>query len=156
MTELRHTAAGPVASYHRLVTGASGLSTIGEAELAGFVVRSVGGQAAPTAAKDVPGHFDNVSFLVLPVGWVGDWHESPHPQWVVALRGRWFIEAQDGTRVEFGPGDLHWGADQHSTAAGAGGHGHRSGQAGDEPCLLMMIQRVRDECCGENSADDVQ
>lgn len=140
MTTLGKTPAGSVATYYRLVRGASGVSTVTPAELTGFAPRSVGGCAAPTEAKDVPGRFDNVSFLILPVGWVGDWHESPHPQWVVALQGHWFIEAQDGTSVEMGPGDLHWGADQ-DTATVDGGRGHRSGQLGDVPCLLMMIQR---------------
>lgn len=113
-----------------------------QVELTDFAVGSVGGQAAPTFVHDVHGSFTNVSFLVLPIGWIGEWHPSPVRQWVVALRGRWFIEAQDGTRIEMGAGDLHWGADQ-DTAEVNGGHGHRSGQCGDEPCVLMMIQNSR-------------
>jgi hypothetical protein len=109
--------------------------------LRGFHVRSLGGQAAPSAVLDMPGEFQNVSFVHLPVGWVGEWHESPHPQWVVALSGHWFIEPQAGPRVEMGPGDLHWGGDQNTLEIG-GGRGHRSGQIGDLPCLLMMIQRT--------------
>jgi hypothetical protein len=130
----------PAITYYRLDRRDDALSTIFPAELAHFIPRSVGGCAAPTWTRDVPDRFDNVSFLVLPVGWIGEWHESPFPQWVVVLRGRWFIETQDGKRVQMGPGDLHWGADQ-DTALVDGGRGHRSGQLGSEPCTLMMIQR---------------
>lgn len=41
----------------------------------------------------------------LPVGWIGEWHGNPKPQWVVPLSGRWFVETTDGTRVEMGPGE---------------------------------------------------
>jgi hypothetical protein len=140
MTEVWETEAGSVVTYYRLERGDSGLSTITSAQIEGFAVRSVGGRAAPNEILDIPGRFDNVSFLILPVGWVGDWHESPHPQWVVALQGHWLIETQDGTTVEMGPGDLHWGSDQ-GTVEVDGGRGHRSGQVGDIPCLLMMFQR---------------
>ncbi len=41
---------------------------------------------------------------VQPVGWIGEWHENPKPQWIVPLSGRWFVESMDGTRVEMGAG----------------------------------------------------
>jgi hypothetical protein len=77
--------------------------------------------------------------MSCPVGRVGEEHSSPALQWEVPLSGRWFIETQDGTRIEMGPGDIHWGAD-------LGGDGanqlvaHRSGQLGDIPCVQMMVQ----------------
>jgi len=80
-----------------------------------------------------------ILFMVLPVGWVGEWHESPRPQWVVPLSGRWFIETQDGSRVEMGPGDIHWGQDI-DTRSVDGGRGHRSGQIGAEPCAMLLVQ----------------
>jgi hypothetical protein len=140
MTELYETPTGPAFSYFRLESLDQGPTTMTPAVIDGFEVRSLGGAAAASAIRDVPGTFQNVSFVALPVGWVGEWHESPYPQWVVALQGRWFIEPQDGSRVEMGPGDLHWGADQHTHDDGRG-RGHRSGQLGDEPCLLMMVQQ---------------
>lgn len=142
MDERDRRTAGPTYPYWVLERGPQGLTTMRRAELDGFVSRTLGGRAAPSAVLDVPGDFQNVSFVHLPVGWVGEWHESPYPQWVVALEGRWFIEPQDGTRVEMGPGDLHWGGDQGTDDVG-GGKGHRSGQLGDGPCLLMMVQRTR-------------
>jgi len=131
----------PVLRYRRLERSADGLTTMKDETLTGFESRSLGGAAAASLVLDVPGDFQNVSFVYLPQGWVGDWHESPYPQWVVALSGRWFIETQDGRRVEMGPGDLHWGADQHTESTG-GGYGHRSGQLGDGGCMLMMVQRT--------------
>lgn len=45
----------------------------------------------------------HVLFSELPVGWEGDWHENPEPQWIIPLSGRWFVETMDGQRVEMGP-----------------------------------------------------
>ncbi|AXH35401.1 hypothetical protein DVJ78_08245 [Humibacter sp. BT305] len=144
MNDLPMRSDGPALPYWVLEQIGNGPTTMRPAELTGFTSRSLGGRAAPSYVLDIPGAFQNVSFVYLPVGWVGEWHESPYPQWVVALTGRWFIQTQDGTRIEMGPGDLHWGADQHTAAIG-GGPGHRSGQIGDSGCLLMMIQRTTEE-----------
>jgi len=76
---------------------------------------------------------------VQPVGWVGDWHENPAPQWIVVLSGRWWIEAMDGTRIEQGPGEFSLGEDQGCVATG-GRQGHRSGTIGDQPAVLMTVQ----------------
>ncbi len=122
-----------------LVTGADGRSTLGETCLNGFVKRSLGGKAAPLWMKVFEGDLDSVLFTILPAGWTGEWHESPGPQWVVALKGRWFIETQDGKRVEMGPGEIHWGADL-GTATIDGNTGHRSGTLDDEECVLLMIR----------------
>ncbi len=114
----------------------SGLSRLNSSSMSGFGLQSVGGGAAPQWMRPFPGTVTAVTFAVLPLGWTGEWHESPHPQWVIPLRGRWFIETMDGRRVEMGPGDLHFGQDQGTTDE----RGHRSGQVGDEPCHQMIIQ----------------
>jgi hypothetical protein len=49
-------------------------------------------------------HDATVFVTVLPVGWIGDWHENPRPQWIIPLSGRWFVESMDGIRIEIGPG----------------------------------------------------
>ncbi len=59
-------------------------------------------------------------FAVLPVGWVGQWHPSPHPQWVVLCAGGGSCETQDGSRVEMGPGDVHFGQDIETAEADGG------------------------------------
>ena len=80
-----------------------------------------------------------VVFTVQPVGWVGDWHENPAPQWIVVLSGRWWIESMDGTRIEQGPGEFSFGEDQGCIETG-GKNGHRSGTIGEEPAVLMTVQ----------------
>ena len=46
-------------------------------------------------------HDATVFVTVLPVGWIGDWHENPRPQWIIPLSGRWFVELMDGVRVKW-------------------------------------------------------
>jgi hypothetical protein len=76
---------------------------------------------------------------VQPVGWVGEWHENPKPQWIIPLSGRWFVEAMDGQRVEMGAGELSFGGDQNCRASD-GRRGHRSGTVGQTPAVLMVFQ----------------
>jgi len=129
----------PAMPYWRLFTGEDGLSSVAASFLDGFTERSVGGEAAAMWMLAAPGTVEAVRFAVLPVGWVGEWHESPAMQLVVTLSGRWFIETQDGLRIEMGPGDIHWGEDL-GTRPVNGNHGHRSGQLGDCPCAQMLVQ----------------
>ena len=81
-----------------------------------------------------------VVVTVQPVGWVGDWHENPAPQWIIVLSGRWWIESMDGTRIEQGPGEFSFGEDQGCKASEDGRKGHRSGTIGDQPAVLMTVQ----------------
>ncbi|WP_407529010.1 cupin domain-containing protein [Methylobacterium oryzisoli] len=126
----------PAAPYYLMSTGPDGLSRLVRQDLTGFELQSVGGGAAPQWMRDFPGEVEAVKFNILPKGWVGEWHESPRPQWVVPLSGRWFLETQSGQRVEMGPGDIHFGCDQGTRD----GKGHRSGQIGETPCVQIMIQ----------------
>ena len=104
-----------------------------EYELAGV------GPADPQWNNEQDKYSSTVVFTVQPVGWVGDWHENPAPQWIVVLSGRWFIESMDGTRIEQGAGEFSFGEDQGCTETD-GKKGHRSGTIGDEPCRLMTVQ----------------
>ncbi|MEJ5913237.1 hypothetical protein [Pseudokineococcus sp. 1T1Z-3] len=129
----------PRMPFLHMWTDLDGVSHIADSLMAGFGRKSVGGPAAPQWLRPFPGQVSAVAFAVLPVGWVGAWHESPAPQWVVPVRGRWFIETQDGVRVEMGPGDIHLGQDQGTTERD-GRQGHLSGCVGDEPCFQMIVQ----------------
>jgi len=80
-----------------------------------------------------------ILFLHLVAGQEYGWHENPVPQWIVPLSGRWFVETMDGLRVEMGPGDLSFGADQGCRCID-GRQGHRSCVVGPEPAVLMLIQ----------------
>ena len=130
----------PKISYWHLWTGDDGLTHQTRCELTQFEMGSVGGKAAPQWNDPLPVGDTTIVFCVLPVGWNGDWHENPKPQWIGVLSGRWFVESTDGTRVEMGPGDLAFGGDQNAKPDKAGRVGHRSGTIGDEACSLMTVR----------------
>jgi hypothetical protein len=129
----------PTVGYWHLWTDDAGVSHQVRCALDKFELKGVG-NAAPQW-NDKQGRSDTtVVFTVQPVGWVGEWHENPAPQWIVPLSGRWWVESMDGTRIEMGPGDLSLGEDQGSIASADGRKGHRSGTIGDEPAVLMTVQ----------------
>jgi hypothetical protein len=131
--------AGPTLGYWHLCTDASGVSHQSRCALDRFALGGVGA-AAPQWNDPQAKCEATVVFVVLPVGWVGEWHENPAPQWILPISGRWWVEAMDGTRVEMGPGDLSLGEDQNCIQDGDGHKGHRSGTAGEEPAVLMTVQ----------------
>ena len=69
-------------------------------------------------------------FTVQPVGWVGEWHENPAPQWITVLSGAWWVESMDGTRVDMAAGEFSFGEDQGCIKTD-GKQGHKSGTIGD-------------------------
>jgi hypothetical protein len=131
--------AAPTLGYWHLCTDASGVSHQSRCALDRFELGGVGA-AAPQWNDPQAKCEATVVFVVLPVGWVGEWHENPAPQWILPISGRWWVEAMDGTRVEMGPGDLSLGEDQNCIQDGDGRKGHRSGTAGEEPAVLMTVQ----------------
>ena len=131
--------AKPKTGYWHLWTDGDGVSHHAWCELANFEQQSMGG-AAPQWNDAMARGEATVIFSVQPVGWVGDWHENPKPQWIVPLSGRWWVEAMDGQRVEMGPGELSFGGDQRCVRDEEGRVGHRSGTVGDQPAHLMIVQ----------------
>lgn len=131
--------AAPVLDYWHLCADTDGVSHQTRCALDGFELGGVGDAAPQWNDKQAKGEA-TVVFVVLPVGWVGEWHENPAPQWILPLSGRWWVEAMDGTRVEMGPGELSLGEDQHCVVDSEGRRGHRSGTAGDVPVVLMTVQ----------------
>jgi len=138
----------PQVSYWHLWTDLQGVSHQQRCTLSAFALKGVGG-AEPQWNNKQQTVSSTVVFTVQPVGWVGDWHENPAPQWIVVLSGRWWIESMDGTRIEQGPGEFSLGEDQGCTEAN-GRKGHRSGTIGAEPAVLMTVQlhvdAVRSPC----------
>jgi hypothetical protein len=130
----------PGIRYWHLWTDAEGVSHHTSCLLADWELKGVGG-AAPQWNNRHPRSDATVVFTVQPVGWVGDWHENPAPQWIVVLSGRWWVEAMDGTRIEQGPGEFCLGEDQACVRDGQGRKGHRAGTIGDTPAVLMTVQR---------------
>lgn len=129
----------PSVTYWHLWCGEDGVSHQSKCALTEWELKGVGG-AAPQWNDEQPSADSTVVFTVQPVGWVGDWHENPAPQWIVVLSGRWWIEAMDGTRIEQGPGEFSLGEDQGCIADASGRKGHRSGTIGNEPAILMTVQ----------------
>ena len=128
----------PRIPYWHLWTDSAGVSHQTRCELTEFNWKGVG-SAAPQWNNHQPRTEASVVVTVQPVGWVGDWHENPAPQWIVVLSGRWWIESMDGTRIEQGPGEFSLGEDQNCVLTD-GRKGHRSGTLGEAPAVLMTIQ----------------
>jgi hypothetical protein len=129
----------PKISYWHLWTDEHGVSHQTQCFLENFIFKGVG-NAAPQWNDAQPRGEATVVFTVQPVGWVGEWHENPAPQWIIPLSGAWWVEAMDGTRISFGPGDISLGEDQNCIADAQGRKGHRSGTIGDAPAVLMTVQ----------------
>ncbi|MFA0963791.1 hypothetical protein AB9P05_18445 [Roseivirga sp. BDSF3-8] len=138
----------PSLAYWHVWTDDDGVSHQSKEFIYGFEKESMGGDAAAQWNKHLMDSAIHVMFAQLPVGWVGEWHENPQPQWIIPLSGKWFVETQDGTRVEMGPGDLSLGADQNTQPNEQGHRGHKSGTVGDSPARLMIIQLKEDKWTG--------
>ncbi len=124
----------PTMPYLHVYVDAQGISRQERFDLSAFELKGIGPGIAPQWNDRMEPAEAGVTFTVLPVGWIGEWHENPKPQWIAILSGRWFVETMDGTRVEMGPGELMMGEDQNT----AGGRGHRSGTVGHEPCTMIV------------------
>lgn len=128
----------PTTPYWHLYVDEDGVSHQRECLLTDYELQRVGA-ADPQWNDDLGTHSSTVVFTVLPVGWVGQWHENPAPQWIVVLSGRWFIESMDGTRIEQGAGEFSFGEDQGCIGKD-GEKGHRSGTIGNAPAVLMTVR----------------
>jgi hypothetical protein len=133
----------PEVPYWHVWTDENGVSRQSRCWIKDFEFASVSSGAAPSWIGRPGDPAARVVVLVLPPGWVGEWHENPAPQWIVPLSGRWFVETMDGTRVEMGPGELSFGNDQNTRPDEEGRRGHRSGTVGTEPAVLMLVQVER-------------
>lgn len=129
----------PQMTYWHNWTDDEGVSRMTECTIEQFELQSISGDADPQWIGNSYEADVTVQFVAQPVDWVGTWHENPAPQFVIPTEGSWFVEAMDGTRQEFGPGDLYFGADQGTTERD-GKVGHLSGTVGDAPVTLMLVQ----------------
>ena len=131
--------AKPTVPYWHIWTDKDGVSHQQQCALSEFELGSMGGGADPQWKGNKTTGKMTTMVTVQPVGWVGEWHENPKPQWIIPLSGRWSVESMDGTQVELGPGDLSFGGDQHCKEKD-GRKGHRSATVGDAPAVLMVVQ----------------
>ena len=139
----------PTVSYWHVWTDQKGVSHQKRCEMSAFKLQSISEGAAPSwiDRQSTPGA--TVLVVVQPVGWVGEWHENPKPQWIIPLSGRWFVETMDGKRVEMGPGEVSFGGDQNTKPDAQGHKGHRSGTVGDQPAVIMLVQLEKDPFAGQ-------
>jgi len=131
--------APPRVPYWHLWTDADGVSRQSRRFMSEFALKSMQPPAAPQWQGPKTTGRTSTLVTVQPVGWTGEWHENPRPQWIVPLSGRWFVESMDGRRVEMGPGELAFGGDQR-TRSRDGRQGHLSGTVGDVPAVLLVVQ----------------
>lgn len=131
--------AKPRVHYWHLWTDDKGISHQTRCELTEFELKSMSPPASPQWQGQRVRAETTVLITVQPVGWVGTWHENPKPQWIVPLSGRWFVESMDGQRVEMGPGEISFGADQNTREV-SGRKGHLSGTVGNQEAVLMVVQ----------------
>ena len=94
--------AAPKLLYWHVWTDDVGATHQTRCELSAFQMQSMGGRAAPQWNDHLVTADATVLIASLPVGWIGEWHGNPKPQWIVPLSGCWFVETTDGTRVEMG------------------------------------------------------
>ena len=132
-------ALAPVTAFWHLWTDSEGVSHHRRCQLTAFHLERIGAAAPQWNNQQPPGQA-TVVFTVQPIGWIGEWHENPAPQWIVPLAGRWWVEAMDGQRIEMGPGDLSFGEDLRCMQDAQGRRGHRSGTVGDAPAHLMCVR----------------
>ncbi|MGD1857442.1 MAG: hypothetical protein ACFB2W_24665 [Leptolyngbyaceae cyanobacterium] len=143
----------PVLAYWHVWTDQYGVSHQTRCKLTEFAQESMGGDAAPQWNNHIFSEQTKVIFAELPVGWVGEWHENPKPQWIIPLSGTWFVETMDGTRVEMGTGEISFGADQKTIPDTEGRQGHLSGTVGDQTAKLMIVQLTEDRWIGLQPGD---
>lgn len=130
----------PVQTYWHVWTDEAGVSRQTLCELKGFDKESMGSGADEQWNLHLLSAEAHILFTELPVGWQGEWHENPEPQWIIPVAGKWFVETMDGKRVEMGPGDISFGGDQDTKKDVQGRKGHLSGTVGSQPAKLMIIQ----------------
>ncbi|KST66881.1 cupin domain-containing protein [Mastigocoleus testarum] len=140
MSDTKEESNPPKFIYWHVWTDDDGVSHQTRCELTNFEKESMGGDAAPQWNNRLLTSESKIVFAELPVGWVGEWHENPQPQWIIPLSGKWFVETMDGIRVEMGAGEISFGGDQNTQPNAEGNQGHLSGTVGDEPAKLMIIQ----------------
>ena len=129
----------PHVPYWHVWTDVDGISRQTRCAMTAFELSSIAPPATPQWQGEKTRGPSTVFVTVLPVDWVGDWHENPKPQWIIPLSGRWFVESMDGQRVTMGPGEISFGEDQ-GTRPVDGRKGHQSGTVGAEPAVLMIVQ----------------
>lgn len=130
----------PELSYWHVWRDEKGISHQTKALLTSFKKEPISGDIQSQWNNHLLQSKSELLFSEQPVGWFGDSHENPKPQWIIPISGKWFVETMDGHRVKMGPGEISFGGDQNTKADDQGHQGHLSGTVGKEPAKLLIIQ----------------
>ncbi|KAG4080362.1 hypothetical protein HA402_006700 [Bradysia odoriphaga] len=131
----------PQIKYATVWADDDGATHVGYCKIEGLQFNSYAPPAAPQWFGLSPDKIESISFAALPVGYVGDWHHSPGPQWVIVLSGRWSVETTDGSILEQGPGEFQFNADSTSRPRPDDDRvGHITRQVGNEPNLQLIVK----------------
>lgn len=130
----------PTAYYWHNWADSHGVSHMTKCPFHKYTLKTMNKPAAPQWSDPQPKGVAQVISTVQPDHWNGAWHPDPKVQWIIPLKGTWFVQAMDGTRVEMGPGDVSLGEDQRTTPDAQGHKGHLAGNVTSGPVTLMVIQ----------------
>lgn len=117
-----------------------GVSHMTRCPVRDFDLKTMSAPAGPQWQDRLKSGHGQVIFTVQPAHWNGTWHPDPKVQWIIPLRGIWYVTAMDGHKVVMGPGEVSLGEDQLSRKDPRGRVGHDAGNVGDGPVELMVIQ----------------
>lgn len=130
----------PRSVYWHNWTDSQGVSHMTKCTFHTYTLKSMSPPAGPQWQDALSTGKARLISTVQPPHWNGAWHPDPKVQWIIPLKGTWFVQAMDGTRVEMGPGDISLGEDQLSRPDSAGHKGHLAGNVGNGPVTLLVIQ----------------
>jgi hypothetical protein len=126
--------------YENVWADDKGRTHVSECVLTGLKLHGFAPPAAPYYMGIAPEDIKSIVYSVIPVGWYGDWHHAPGPQWVIDLSGEWEIKTTDGTTLRQGPGQMQFNSDQGAFGAKPGDPaGHTARQVGDVPVVRVII-----------------
>lgn len=117
-----------------------GISHMTKCPLRDFDLKTMSAPAGPQWQDRLKSGPAQVIFTVQPAHWNGVWHPDPKVQWIIPLKGAWYVTAMDGHKVVMGPGEVSLGEDQLSRRDAQGHVGHDAGNVGDAPVELMVVQ----------------
>lgn len=131
----------PAINYATVWADKTGATHVGHCQLHGLQYKSYAPPSGPQWIGIAPDKIASVAYAVLPVGYQASWHNSPGPQWVVTLSGRWSVTTTDGSVLEQGPGEFQFNADYHSIPRKDDKRiGHTTRTVGNEPNIQLIIK----------------
>lgn len=128
-------------AYTHLWVSSDGETHVKEGKLSNFDLKQYAASTPPQFVKPTQPPTKTV-FSELSVGNEQDWHCCPQVQYVICLSGKWYIETSDGSRREFGPGEILFQDNIEGSPASKKPQ-HKSGVVGDSVNQQLILQVER-------------